>query len=481
MHALYNNNMALRKYPTRLLLVAVLSSLLILALCGTVAVYLLQEQSRTAAVLGEDIDSRREAADLEETLTNLIALHQRGVTGVEPLHARIEAHLRNIDRYANKEQEREFERDVAASYRSYLRLWANRASTPNARQILTQHLQEDTLAACQRLRGYNTEQIEESEHEHQRSLKRMTWGMAIVGALGAAGSLVLGYSLARSLRETIQQFMVRVEGASELLGQELPAVKWQGGNEVLRDGVEELLHRVEQVVLKLHQSEREVRRAEQLAAVGQLAAGMAHEIRNPLTAAILLIQASRKDDAARLTNEDLELIEGELQRIEGTLQLFLDFARPPKLERSECDLASVIREAMGLARGRIAQQRVEVSLDAPEACTLEGDRVQLRQVFLNLILNALDVMPGGGRLEVGFPQTGRTGSIEVSIRDSGPGITPAMLPRLFEPFATGKETGLGLGLVVSQRIVEGHGGTLQGFNRPEGGACFVVRLPQSAA
>src|SRR5688500_5977205 len=104
--------MTLRKYPTRMLLVAVVASLLLLGLCGTVAVYLIQEQSRTAEVLGEDIGSRREAADLEETLANLIALHQRGVIGVEALHARVEDHLRAIDRFANKDQERAYARDV---------------------------------------------------------------------------------------------------------------------------------------------------------------------------------------------------------------------------------------------------------------------------------------------------------------------------------------------------------------------------------
>src|SRR5262249_27007849 len=170
--------------------------------------------------------------------------------------------------------------------------------------------------------------------------------------------------------------------------------------EPAEDGADELLRRVEQVVLKLQQRNREASRAERLAVVGQLAAGVAHEIRNPLTSVNLLIQTGRRDPTAGgLTEEDLDLIEEELRRIEGTLQAFLDFARPPQLEWSMCDLAAVARDGLGLARGRIERQRVEVRFDDHGGgCMLEGDREQLRQVVLNLILNSLDEMPYGGTL-----------------------------------------------------------------------------------
>src|SRR5207244_13545677 len=119
----------------------------------------------------------------------------------------------------------------------------------------------------------------------------------------------------------------------------------------------------------------------------------------------------------------------------------------------------------------------EVHSDHPPGpVAAEADADQLRQVLVNLVLNALDAMPRGGRLDIHL-RAAEDGSVELSVLDTGPGIAAAILPRLFEPFVSDKETGLGLGLSVSKRIVDDHGGTLRGMNRPEGGAAFVVRLP----
>jgi two-component system sensor histidine kinase HydH len=332
------------------------------------------------------------------------------------------------------------------------------------------------------LRIYNGHELQQSEEDHRESLRRMAWGLAVVGGLSSLGGLVLGYGLARALRRSIHQFLVRVQGASELLGQEVPAVEWDRKGEPLGDGGEELLRKVEQVVSKLHQRERDVHRAERLAAVGQLAAGVAHEIRNPLTSVILLLETSRKDPAAgALTESDVELIESELHRIEQSLQTLLDYARPPKLQRKEMNFAEIVQDVLNLCRGRIEQQLVQVKLDAaiPE-CKIEADWDQLRQVVLNLIINALDMMPHGGKLDLEVKPRPESGTIELTVTDTGPGVQAEILPRLFEPFATGKETGVGLGLVVSNRIVEDHGGTIRGFNNPGGGASFVVSLPRNS-
>jgi len=131
-------------------------------------------------------------------------------------------------------------------------------------------------------------------------------------------------------------------------------------------------------------------------------------------------------------------------------------------------------------RSRADRQNVSIDVQqigVPIECLVDGG--QLQQVLLNLILNALDVMPAGGRLQLRLENTANGPTI--TVHDSGPGISPSVLSRLFEPFASSKTTGLGLGLVVSKRIVEEHGGTLRGGNQPDGGAAFVVRLPASSA
>jgi two-component system sensor histidine kinase HydH len=465
--------MSLRRYPNRVLVATTAASLLLLATSTGVAVYLNVEQARTAEVLGENIGSRRAAADLAETISDLIALHDRGATSVEALHERVAAHLAEIDRFADKPQERALADRLSGSFADYLELW-RRGQVPAAVECLKTR----TLPACLRLREFNAGQIESSERDLRRALAWMAWGFAAVGLLGSVAGLVLGYGLARGLRREVDSLLVRVQLATDLLGQELATVRVEQAGASVRDGVEDLVGQVERTVGRLQEREREVRRAERLAAVGQLAAGVAHEIRNPLTAVQLLIQTARKDPSAgALTEDDLTLIDAELGRVEQSLRTFLDYARPPKLERVSCVLSGVARDALALVQPRATLQGVKLRFGPTSVpITLDADPEQLRQVILNLLLNALDAMPVGGTLEMAVISTG-DGGVELIVADSGPGIPSTVLPRLFEPFVTGKETGLGLGLVVSRRIVQDHGGTIRGFNRPEGGACFVVRLP----
>lgn len=462
--------MPLHSYPGRLLALSGVSSLLVLAVSGTVAVALYLDQSRTAEVLSEDIGSRGAAINLDATLDNLITLHASGVGAVEPLHEQVDADLREIERFADKDQEKGLVERVKASFTEYRQRWAGGAKAAE----LADYLRRSTQPAVHDLRAYNGRELTSSEGTHRKAVRRMAWGLAVVGVIGSAAGSVIGFVLARRLRRTIQQFLVRVEGASELLGQQLPAVEVQDGNQ---DGTDDLVHRVELAVQRLNEQEREVRRSERLAAVGQLAAGVAHEIRNPLTSAILLLETGRKDPAAGgLTDDDLDLIEQELHRIEQTLQTFLAFARPPKLERSEFDLPALVREAVALCRGRFEQAGVTVDVAIPDGDgQVTADREQVRQVLVNLLLNAADALPTGGRVVVDVTRSPE--AVEISVSDTGRGISTDILPRLFQPFATGKETGTGLGLVVSRRIAEDHGGTLRGENPPAGGARFTLRLP----
>jgi PAS domain S-box-containing protein len=226
------------------------------------------------------------------------------------------------------------------------------------------------------------------------------------------------------------------------------------------------------------QRERDLLRTEQMVAIGQVAAGVAHELRNPLTSIKGLVQVNRKEAEARgLPVEDLQVIEQEIRRMERTLQTFLDFARPPKPARRQINLAALVERVFALVAGRAAKQQISLRFHAPASpLVLEVDRDQMQQLILNLTLNALDAMSDGGSLTAELHGPDR-GWVELHVLDTGPGIAPELQDRLFEPFVSSKETGLGLGLAVSRRIAEDHGGTLLAHNRPDGGACFVVRLP----
>jgi signal transduction histidine kinase len=481
--------MAGRDYQLRMVAPTVLTSLLLVAVCGVVSVYLYSQQTGTAEELTENLGSRQAASNLEETLQDLAAYLRKGDEHVEPLNEKIEGSLAEIRRFADKPQEKALAKELQDSYDRYAASW--QAGTPSSARAAAAQGVVDTqmLPLSRQLRTFNADQVNMSRQAHERTLRAMAWGLAVVSAAGALAGLVLGYGVARGLRRSIHRLRVRVQDAADKLGRDLPAVEMAGESlEDLDAHMQGVVRQVEDVVQALQQREREVLRAEQLAAVGRLAAGVAHEIRNPLTSIKMLIQAGR-EEAARagtasnggLPVEDLPVIEREVRRIERSLQSFLDFARPPQLVREPVDLREVPDEVISLVRPRAAKQGVQVRFERPDVPVMaEADADQLRQVVLNLVLNALDVMAGGGALVIRL-RPAENGRVELSVTDTGPGIAAEILPQLFQPFASNKETGIGLGLSVSKRIVEGHGGTLRGQNRPEGGACFAVRLPAPVA
>ena len=463
-----------------------LISLCLVTLCAFTAMSLFHQQSTIARVLRENVASRRAAVETEECLNDLIALETDRVESVTPLHARVRVHIVALHQAADQPEEQQLARHMDAGFAAYLQRW--QALPPHghpdheaAVREATKWLEAEVLQPCQEFEQFNGRRIEDSTAHHEQVLRQLAWGMAGIGGLGGFAGLVLGYGVARGLSRSIRRLQVQVRAAAGKLGPAPPEIVLEGDFGGLHEQVDALTARIEQVVQELQQREHEVLRAEQLAAVGHLAAGVAHEIRNPLTAIKMLVQAGQEDpERAGLSGDDLRVIEGEIRRMERSLQTFLAFARPPKLERRPVNLLDVIGNVVGLIRGRADKQRVDVRLEAPDApVTLTADGSQLQQVLVNLTLNALDAMPAGGSLTLRVRRRS-TGRVEIEVADNGPGISREVLPRLFEPFVSSKDTGLGLGLVISRRIVEDHGGTLGAANRLGGGASFFVRLPAGA-
>jgi signal transduction histidine kinase len=321
------------------------------------------------------------------------------------------------------------------------------------------------------------ETAEQSAQESDRTRSRMIW----LGVMGGAGGLIGGFGVAWGLSRFITRLSVRLRDVHAHLDQEVASLRLtaEGGNLQKMDRqVGEILERVRDVVSQLQRQEREDLRAEQLAAVGQLAASIAHEVRNPLTSIKLLVGAALSGKAQKgLSDADLRVIHDEVDRLEGKVQSLLDFARPQEMMRQTANVAELVQQVVDLVKARMRQQSVSLNLDLPsEPLTAELDRNQFKGVLVNLFLNALDAMPGGGTLDVHLGRDARN-QLELTVADTGPGIQTEVADQLFTPFFSTKPTGTGLGLSVSRRIVQAHGGSLTVSNRPEGGARFAIALP----
>jgi two-component system sensor histidine kinase HydH len=227
---------------------------------------------------------------------------------------------------------------------------------------------------------------------------------------------------------------------------------------------------------------------DRLAALGEMAAGLAHEIRNPLGAikgaAQLLTDPGGKPLAPQDVPEFLSIIVEEVNRLNRVVTQFLDYARPYKGDAAEIDANEVVRRTMQLIEAQDEARRVTFAVQlADDLPRVRGDAEQLRQVFLNLALNAVQAMRDGGTLTVtttrrGVRRRGETAQmIEVRFHDTGPGISREHMKNLFIPFFTTKEKGTGLGLPISQRIVTQHGGAIEVRSEPRRGTTFTVLLP----
>ncbi|MCA1825700.1 MAG: ATP-binding protein [Myxococcales bacterium] len=230
---------------------------------------------------------------------------------------------------------------------------------------------------------------------------------------------------------------------------------------------------------ELAQAQKELIDRERLAALGELSASIAHEVRNPLGVIFNSVGSLKRilkpeGDAALL----LDIIGEEADRLNGMVGALLDYSRPVQPALQPLPLRPLLDEALGAARQQVgaAAEQVKVQLRvAPEVATVRADGRLLRQALINLFLNAYQAMPRGGVLEVRAALA--EGSVEIAIRDSGPGIPADARAKVFQAFFTTKATGTGLGLAVVRRIVEGHGGSIGLAQDVKNGAEFSLRLP----
>ncbi len=255
--------------------------------------------------------------------------------------------------------------------------------------------------------------------------------------------------------------------------------------EELRAFSSQLGERVKRATLELEETQRQLFQSEKLAALGKLSAGIAHEIRNPLTSIKILIHSLVDEMATPASREkDLAVIETEIEQVNKIIKQFLDFARPRPPSLEPIDVRKVLEETLALIVYEMEAQEVSLEREyAPGLPPVPMDREQMKQVFLNLLLNAIQAMEQGGKLKVAtvlkhpVPGTNRGSFAKISFQDTGKGIPEDVKGKVFEPFYSTKEGGIGLGLSIAQRIVEEHGGEIGLESSPGKGTVFYLTIP----
>jgi signal transduction histidine kinase len=261
--------------------------------------------------------------------------------------------------------------------------------------------------------------------------------------------------------------------------------------EKLEDSYQELRRQADMIL----EIEGQLRRADRLAAVGELAATITHEIRNPLSSIKGTVEILKEDFPADSPKaEFFEILLKETDRLNKVVEEYLDLARPKAADLTAAllDLGDLARQTASLVGVQAAKRGVRLTTAIDVPLPVQGNPVQLKQILLNLLLNAAQATRPGSEIRVhGGVRIGLVKGlefrdvegrlVEIVVEDEGPGISDADLALVFSPFFTTKQEGTGLGLAISLRIAEAHGGTLRAENRPEGGARFVLSLPAATA
>ena len=312
---------------------------------------------------------------------------------------------------------------------------------------------------------------------YQRVVAWTTWGFHCLSFTALAWWLGTPWRASGSVEETVI-ILACVAWASSSLASVLRATgaRLERLNSDLQQHRGELELRVAERTVALRASQARVIHQEKMAAFGLLAAGIAHEVGNPLAGVSSLIQMIRRRDPSPYTDEKLALAESQLGRIQRTIRDLIDFSRPASTLRGRVRISEVVDEALGIAKYYQRTKERAITTAVPASLPpVRGVRDHLTQVVLNLVLNAIDATGKGGRIQIqGYPEGD---FVVLSVEDDGRGIASDDQPRLFQPYFTTKPQGTGLGLFVSHQIVEEMGGALLFESTPGQGTTFRVHLP----
>jgi signal transduction histidine kinase len=326
------------------------------------------------------------------------------------------------------------------------------------------------LDLCETFKSHHADKVAQARRQIQlqaKTLRLMAAGAMIAGFLMASGLMLL---LFRQILEPVHRLAVEANRKRKGLGKESDI-------SVLHHGIKDLLQDVDSTRMALEKSRETLLQSEKLALVGKLAAGMAHSIRNPFTSVKMrLFSLGRTLELTDTQQDDLAVISDEIRHIDTIVQNFLEFSRPPKLQFQHISPSLVVDQVLQLLSHRLKSYDVGVAVIRsallPE---IEADPEQLKEVLVNLIVNACEAMEQSGNIEIVESNGNKVVSIEVS--DNGPGIPEALQEKIFQPFFTTKEDGTGLGLSIATRIIEEHRGRLSVSSDENRGSTFTIILP----
>lgn len=473
--------------------VALVSVLLLVIAIGS-AIYIQNMQASVADMLAENVMSVRAAQDLELSVRDLRTQGVRYLLTSDPatlepiprLRERVMNALKEAERLASTPPEEALMKRTRAGLQAFFTEYdhmtqgnPNKAEYGKTLALIDSLLAREVIEPTREYLRLNEGMLAKSNEENGRIASRMTTALVILGLCGPAAGLLAGWVISSVIRRNQRRTEERLRSTARQLDEAVRTAEVnanRAGRSV--DALDDVAKSASAVLGRLKQTEKDALRAEQLAWAGQMAAGIAHEVRNPLMAIKLLIQALAEGRTGdRLRPRDIAVLEEEILRLEQIVASFLDFARPPRPERRPVDLAALATEVAQRVCGRANLQDVSLNVSIPDSGVIADlDANQLQQVLYNLLFNALDALPSGGRVEVSVDRDG--GRAVLRVADNGPGLPQEVRDRLFEPFVSTKDSGMGLGLSICRRIIESHGGAIVSETTGSG-ASFVVRLPLS--
>ncbi len=381
---------------------------------------------------------------------------------------------RGMERLSALKQQTEKYKDALSRVLTIRANASRRAAEEDAAFRIGEQLIEDVREVI----AFTTSRLGESTQKAMNEIERTKYYLYGLVSLGPLVSALFGFVFISGLTRPVK---VLVESTRKLKGGELDHRVPR-----LKDEFGELADAFNEMSLSLKEQMQKMQRAEQMVVVGELAAGLAHEIKNPMAG--IKVAMSVLSEEAYISPEDkgvLQKVVAEITQLEGLMKSFLNFAKPQKPRLEPVNVNQTLNTTLAFhlkhrAGGSGGSGNIEIVKEFGELPPMQADPTLLQQVFLNLFLNALHAMPRGGKLGVRtcLEEDGKTIRIEVS--DTGSGIREDLIGKVFQPFFTTKPKGTGLGLALSHQMIEQHDGTITVANRPGGGVLFTILLPVKA-